>query len=157
MNIAGGVLIICAALWISFRLTSQGIYRIEAIEAVCKLVTYIKQNIDTFGTPVDTILLTYKCDILDGCAFGEIMRSYGIFEAVTRRLIPLCEMAQSDFETFAENIGKGYRDEELKRCDYYLSRFEACLFEEREKFLRYRPMYRYLPILGALSVVLLLI
>ena len=157
MNIIGGALILASSLGISVYLISEGKRRICACEAVCALITFIKQNIEAFGTPIDGILDTCRIDYLDNCAFGEVMRQKGLPSAASEGILTLGKEAQNDFETFAENIGKGYRDEEIKRCDYYLSRFELHLAEERERYERYTPMYRYLPPLGAMSVIIMLL
>lgn len=157
MTAAGSALIFAASVGISYLLVSERCRRIRAYEALCALVAFIKGNIEAFGTPVDNILENCRIEYFESCDFGEVLRREGLEAASSRRLLPLGIDAELDFEAFAENLGKGYRDEELKRCDYYLSRFDSYLAKEREALARYTPMYRYLPPLGALSVVILLI
>lgn len=157
MTLAGAVFVLSAALAVSGSLLSKGKRRIEVLDALCKLIEYIKQNIDTFGTPVGEIVAHYGYSVLDKYAFGDAMRKDGLCSAAVQKLLPIGEEAQNDLAAFAENIGEGYRDEEVRRCGYYLSRFEAHLAEEKEHYAKNIPLYRYLPLLAGVSALILLI
>lgn len=157
MTAIGVVLLLTSALGISLYLMAEGKQRITALEAVCSLIGFIRQNIKTFGTPLDGILDSCRIEYFEKISFGPLLRQKGLAVAAKECTFPIDRNAKLEFEAFAESAGKGYRDEEIKRCEYYLSRFEAYLATEKERFHRLRPMYRYLPILGALSVIIMLI
>ena len=157
MTIIGALLILGASCAVSFCLIREGAGKVTALEAVCRLIMHIKQNIETFGTPIDGILECYSSEYFEKSCFADEMRKNGIAHAASCGRIALREDAKTEFKAFAENIGKGYRDEEIRRCEYYLSLFEGYLSEEKDRLKRYSPMYRYLPPLAAMSLIIIVL
>lgn len=156
VKIIGAVLILASSLGVSAFLTKEGKRKVENLEAIIKLIEYIKRNIDAFLTPLSGIFTGYTCEVLDGCGFGDEMRKNGLVSAVQCGYLMLSENADDELLSFAEKLGGGYRDEEVKRCEYYRSVFESFAEAEREKQRRNRDLYRYIPPLGALSLLLVL-
>ncbi len=155
MTATGIVLILGAAVGASLLLTREARVRLSELEAVISLIAFIRQNIDTFASPVDTIASSWSCSVKGAKHFSDAVRKDGLKAAVYGGHVSLSADARNDIETFAENIGKGYRDEEVKRCEYYLARFEGYLASARESFERCRPLYRYVPFVCAASIIII--
>ena len=149
-----GALLFAASLGVSIMLTYESKRRIQNIEAVIRLIEFIKRNIDSFLTPLNGIYTEYSCDVLERCGFSEEMKTQGLKSAVECGYLHLPEKMDDAFLSFAEKLGEGYRDEEVKRCEYYLGIFADLAEGEREKARKNRDLYRYIPPLGALSLLL---
>lgn len=152
LRVLGGGLILACSVCVSLYLSAESRRKVENVHAVRELIGYIRRNIDSFLTPIRRILKEYRCDVIDGCGFGDVMRREGLTAAAEGEYLPLPKDAQTELLAFARSIGSGYRDEEIKRCEYY----EGVLLqiEEREREIsdKNRNLYRYLPPLGALSL-----
>lgn len=121
MRIIGG-----CALLISCALTSSYIIsveknKIEQIEAIIALIKRIRDRIDCYAMPVEKILNSA----------GDILLSLGIEKNITdfTQLLSECEIVCGEdckkiLNTFADTLGKGYREQQVKLCDTTISALE---------------------------------
>ena len=93
--IFGAVLMVGGALLVSTTIAEKEKRKIEILEALCRLITYIKQNIETFGTPIDDIIAGYRCEILEGYGFKDAIRLRGEREIPYQLIELISEEAQS--------------------------------------------------------------
>lgn len=155
-KIFGTLFILSASVAIGLDLTRREKEKLSVLSALCELIKHILRHVKCFESPIDSITSDYKSDALDRCGFGESMRSTSLLCADVG-LLPIDDAARREFENFSRGVGRGYRDEELKRCEYYLEYFESALSAERENFERRRAQFRYLPLLCGAAVVIILI
>ena len=101
--------------------------RLEVLDSFIALLFYIKGQIDCYCLPLSDILATLDESITRGCmchktpeSLEEMIRHSKIYlEDETRRLL----------YAFSSEFGSTFRDEQLRRCDYYIQ----CLCEERRR------------------------
>ena len=156
IKIFGLVLILSASLGVSFTLIGLEARRIRELEGLCELIRYIKNNIDSFLMPLEGIFLTFHSDELEKCGFEAEMKEHGLAAAAKLDLLSVDTKAREALSAFADSLGTGFRDDEVKRCEYYLELFGELAASEKQKAAKNRDMYRYLPPLAALSLILVL-
>jgi len=132
--------------------------RIDRVEAWIALLRLTKNQIDCFSLPVPEILARCEPSLLTRIGwegetpppdFGAITASdaIGMLSMEGRRIA--C--------AFSEEIGKGYRQEQLRTCDYSIGLFSA----ERDRLLSELPKKRKrdttLCMAAALGTVILLL
>ncbi len=156
IRICGLILLLSASVGVSFTLIGREAKRIRELEGICELIRYIKNNIDSFLMPLEGIFLSFHCDELEKCGFEAEMKAHGLAAAAGADFLSVDGKALGALSAFAGSLGTGFRDDEVKRCEYYLELFGALAVSEKEKAARNRDMYRYLPPLAALSLILVL-
>lgn len=155
MRGVGISLLLISALLYSFVLIKNEKRKIAQLKDMCALVLYIRRNIDAFMTPVNEILDSFEGY---GDAFSEYMtaaKKYGLPYASDQ-----CQLIQNGevvriFTDFTKKIGSGYKADELNLCQYCYAQLEDCLKRETEDSLKKTTMYKTLPIMSALSVILI--
>ncbi len=93
-------------------------------EAWIRLLRYVKLRIDCFSQPAPEILARVDETLLRECGFLGEARPSRFSE-----LLSLCEVKDGQTLTvlreFAEAFGKGYREEQIRECDYYIGLLES--------------------------------
>ena len=125
-------------------------------EHLISLVRFLRAQIECFSMSVPKALERAPDEILSGCGFSGEERPKSIGE-----LIDGCRITDEavirDMRRFSDDIGKGYREEQLTLCDYCLSLLEA----ERARIAGQLPLKikvnSALSLAGAAAVVILLI
>ncbi len=126
-------------------------------EEVAAFIKYIKRNIESFSMPVGEILSTYESEHFERTGFLDAMRADGLTEAIRGGYLTLSGTAEREFLEFASRLGSDYTDGEIKRCEYYVNLFEELSKTEKENASTNGRLYRLLPPLGAVSLIILLI
>ena len=108
-------------------------------------------------TPVNDILTNYTSPALEDCGFAEIMRKSGLRCALESGKLYLDGAEIKLLSDFSESLGIGYKDEEIRLCDYYIEKLTSASLKEKEKMEKNRNMYKYIPVLCALSLILTVI
>lgn len=126
----GGVL---AAIWL-VRFERM---KCRQAEGFLNLLRNIRLQIDCFGTPVGQILSSIDATLGKDIGITQKAQSFSELLKNTPLLLPkdFCRL----LEEFALSLGTGYREEELRYCDYYIARLDpmcARMCEELEKRTR---------------------
>lgn len=153
----GCILILGASSCLSLMLGRMGSRRLYAIAEVKKLLIFISRNIESFLTPVGTILSSYRSDYLDSCGFSDAMKEDGLCAAFLRGYADLPPEAEELMINFAGELGDSYAEDEVKRCRHYITLLEEIEAEEKARVEKNRDLYRFLPPLGALSLIIILL
>ena len=101
--------------------------KLDTVDGFISLIFYVKGQIDCFSRPRTEILSTLPAEVFCACncpggaetldELVEASRPY--LDEETLRLV----------SSFVSEFGSTFRDEQLRRCDYYIS----ALGEERKK------------------------
>lgn len=83
------------------------------------LLFYIRTNIDCYLTPVEQIFAEADPALLHACMGDASVKTPA--DLLSRSLPYLDNEAKRLLESFSREIGNCYREEQIKRCDYYLS------------------------------------
>lgn len=112
---------------------------IDRLEAWIALLRLAKNQIDCFSLPLSEILLRCEPSLLSRLGWEEESAPED-FAALGAEL-PLSELSEEGERVarfFCEEIGKGYRNEQLRTCDYSIGLFCA----ERDRLLAELPKRR---------------
>ena len=101
--------------------------RLTVLEGWIDLILYIRGQIDCYLMPMPEILASGDRALFEACMspanaadLPEILHASSIYlDGGTKRLL----------ESFVREIGTGYREEQLRRCDYFVD----VLRTQREK------------------------
>lgn len=115
----GGSMVIAAGGTAAFYLASYEKKKLSVLDAWIDLIFHIRGQIDCYLMPLDEILSCADEAVLKGCmcrtphpdlqALAQASSPY--FSQESKRLI----------NAFIKEIGGSYREEQLKRCDYYIN------------------------------------
>ena len=137
-KIFGGVLLLLAGCYIALMVVRFEKRRLRVMDGYISLLFYIKGQIDCYATPVSDILKGVDPYIIADCLgisthnvnqnsiqvsniglYDLLSESGSYLEPETRRLLG----------SFTNELGGCFREEQLRRCDYYIE----ALTEERSK------------------------
>lgn len=154
--IGAAVLITSAVMWGIFKVRAER-KTTDELEELCALVAFIGDNIAHLSRPLPEIFNEFRSNVLESCGFVDALRSGGMKAAVASLSCGESSEITREMSLFSEKLGMGYREEQTKLCNYTEGRLRTML-EERKKSLRDKEkLYRTIPVLLALSVILMFI
>ena len=117
-KIAGALLVLACGAGFALGAARYERARLQVHDGLISLLFFIKGRIDCYAMPAEQILLEMDQGILADCKCpGQIdsieallphVKSY--LDAETYRVL----------QAFGQGLGGGFRDEQIKRCDYYI-------------------------------------
>lgn len=125
--------------------------------ALCDLVKRTGEDIAVLCRPLDEIFGTYKSDALEEAGFLCVLREKGFYNAVLTVEPLISDDAAEILKPFAERLGGGDREAQTALCKRTAQRLFDLSEKEREKLTEKTKMYRALPLLCALSAVILIL
>ena len=97
--------------------------RIEVLNGWLDLIYYIRTQIDCYLTPIEQIFSELPPSLLqDWAGIGKVKNPSSLFKH-TRPYLDGESIRL--LEGFIREIGSGYREEQIKRCDYYLAALQG--------------------------------
>ena len=146
------LLVLCGFLGGSF-LCRKKEEALKLTEGYIALIKHIKNQIDCFNKPIDKILSTCPTSILAACGSSPGVTGMAELLSGSPELPPaVAEL----LDGFSRELGAGYRDSQLKLCDYYAGRLAA----ERDRLATELPKKRRstmtLCVCGAAAVAIIL-
>ncbi len=92
--------------------------RLQVHDALISLLFFIKGRIDCYAMPVEQIMLGMDKGILADCRCpGQVDSIEALLPHVKVYLDPETYRV---LQSFGAGLGGGFRDEQIKRCDYYI-------------------------------------
>ncbi len=127
--------------------------RLTVMDSFISLIFYIKGQVDCYSKPIEDILSGAPREILDNCSVEEGME---LSDIVDRNRMYLSDEGARLLACFSSEFGSTYREEQMKRCDYYIE----ALSEERknmaEDIPRKSKIYGTLAICSSLCLAIML-
>ena len=151
---AGASLIVISAIAVSVSAMTESRKRVRDTEAVLELISHAKSDIDCFLTPVDVIFSDFRCDALESCGFMNVLRQSGIEKAVSSRTASFSENTKDILLRFSSSLGRGYREDELRLCDWAYDGVSKELEKEIAGIRRNSGAIRFAPLIAALFFIL---
>lgn len=139
LKLPGALLLSAVGVYGAILLNRRAERRIERIEAWIALLRLTKNQIDCYSLPAPEILARCDGTLLSRLGWREIdpPKSFSTLgDGVDRQ--ELTEEGERIAVNFCEEIGKGYRAEQLHTCDYSIGLFCA----ERDRLLAELPRDR---------------
>ena len=128
----------------------------QRIEKYILLLRYIRSQIDCFALPICDILERADKALLAGCGWEREEPPSSVEDMLGEASVE-DEGARGILLEFCKDFGKSYLDEQIRRCDHFIS-----LLDERRNALakdlpRKKKLNSTLCISGAVAVIILLI
>ncbi len=122
-KIIGGLLLITVALVASAVMIIKERRRLSQLRAFSELIEFIYKQIEAFNLPIAEILSIADPELLRECGFSDKVSDFkgllsheGLFiDAKTKSLV----------FNFVTGLGRSYRDEQLRHCEYYLKEIKG--------------------------------
>lgn len=156
LRIMGAALVALSGVSAAYFLNSGAKRTLRQTESFISLVRFLRSQIECFSMSVPRALERCPREILVGCGYlgdtpprsvGELVDGCGEADGAVMR----------EMRRLADDIGKGYREEQLTLCDYCLSLLE----QQRSRISGQLPLKikvnSALSLAGAAAVVILLI
>ena len=153
----GCALVMLTSCAVSMILSLKVKQTLVAFTEVHGLLSHIKRNILAYRTPIETILAEYSSEYLDSIGFTDAVRAEGLCAAFSRGYLPLTAEAEDLLIDFAASLGGSLAESEVKRCEIYIERLCEMEAAYKESAEQNRDLYRLLPPLGGISLIIILI
>lgn len=133
IKLLGGLLMLCAG-----GMTAATVIRFEkrklsVLDAWIELLLYVRGQIDCYLLPLDEILAAADKTLLHACAPSG---KFDSLSALLQGALPYLEPeGRRLLSALVRELGSSYREEQIKRCDYYIHALELC----REKMAEALP------------------
>ena len=153
--VGAAILSLCGVLFAA-HLNRRAECRLRQVEGWISLLRFVKAQVECFSLPMSEILRRCDKEVLRSCGYPADL-SPKSFSAMIEAA-SFCDGESARIaRAFSEEFGKGYREEEMRGCDYYLAQLEAhkeCL---AKKLPAQKKMNATLSVCTALALVLLLL
>ena len=127
IKLVGGLLFCISGVIMALSYSRFQVKKLNTIDGFISLLFYIKGQIDCFARPRSDILSSLPAEVF--CALNCPHGAETLEEMVEACRIYLDEEPLRLVASFASEFGSTFREEQLKRCDYYIS----ALTEERRR------------------------
>ena len=114
----GVLLILSVGIFAAFVSVQYEKKRLTVVDGWIDLILYIRGQIDCYLMPIDRILTLADRDLLRACSVGKPVTT--LTQALRGAIPYLDPESRRLLSALARELGSSYREEQLKRCDYYL-------------------------------------
>ncbi len=159
-KLCGTIILLIASLVFGWKKIREERLKIRGAEDLGDLVEYISEQIEYTMKPLPEILGSYQSSFLAESGLIAAAQEYGVKEAWERcgnRLTLPEGNVRKIFGEFCKEIGRGYRKEELELCGLTLKRLRSEIDRMKKDTVNREKLYRTLPPLMVLSMVLILL
>ena len=139
---------------IAAHLNRRASVSLERVDAWMSLLTHIKNEIECFSMPVGEILRKTDMSILEGCGYGGAKPPKDMSELILRSDFS-DEECKKIVSNFTSEFGRCYRDEQVRRCEYYISRLDGVRTKISEQLPSKRKLNLTLCIAGSLAIAII--
>ncbi len=154
-KLIGGFLIIGVALIASGALVTKEKRRIKQLGGFTALIRFIFKQIEAFNMPIPEIISLADKELLSLCGFAD--GDSDILHVLTHKELYIDGKSKSLLINFASGLGKSYRDEQLKHCNYYISEIEKYCESEEKDYPRKRKLILTLTLCAAIGLIIIMI
>lgn len=159
VKLCGACLMLLLAALLASRGSAALRERVAVLEGFLSLLRYIREKIACFRTPAPDIFESFHCEALSRTGFLTQLRDGGMLFALEHKGdgLYLDGEAMALLSEFAAELGGGYAEEELARCELAISRLSDILASYKESLPKSTKLYRTLMLSGTLAVIIVLL
>ena len=150
-------MLLSSALLLSHTLCEQDRRRWKQVGAFLALLRTVKNRIDCYGEPIDTILSRCDAALLLACGHRAGRDAPDFFAFLEGCELCLSEGERQILYEFSGELGRGYRAEQVKVCEYYMARLDRAREALEEELPGRRKMIRTVCLSASLGAILMLI
>ncbi len=154
LRLIGASLLIIVGAWTGLSVRRSELKHVTALASSVALIRHARRKIDLFETPACELFV----DFSDG--FDEKVRVSLIEQPLEMAIKPVAVALGPDgavLEKFARELGCGYKADALRLCDYCLGVLEDRHAAAAGRYGTHKKLYVALPLLFAVSVIVLLL
>ena len=152
----GAIVIFVCGIETARRLNARLTGENERTEKYILLLRYIKVQIDCFALPIGEILARTEGSLLAGCGWRSESAPTSLDEMLTEAGLG-DRTSQGILLEFCKDFGRSYLDEQIRRCDHYITLLEERQVSVGKDIPRRKKLNSTLCISGALALIILLI
>ena len=152
----GAALLLLGAAGAGFSEIRRGRARIGELEAVLALARHIRESIGRLNAPLSDIYASFEDLRLTENGFLPLLRTRGMAEAFEKTEWRMPERDRGILRDLAGRLGRGFPEEQTALCRFAEDRLEEDLDRLRKAAPGEERLWRSIPILSALSLILLL-
>ncbi len=154
MKMLGGVILLITALYYSKTKQQQEQTKLTILTELCDLFGYLQKNIEHFSSPLGDLFRSYTSPALAKWNFYTVWQEHSLAKAVCQ-LPGLSEGIRKTLTDYDTKAGQGYKEEELQLCRYTREILSEELQRKRQESGGKNKLYKTMPFLLVLSIVLL--
>lgn len=155
--IGAAVILLSAALF-GYKLSRDYKAEQKAICGLYDMVVFVRDNIKHLMRPLPEIFLSYHNEYLENTGLIADIRERGLKAAWSdQTLLDEASAAYPIISDFVGSIGTGYCSEEIKLCDYTIDRLLEIIRKNEGEQRGKLKLYRTVPIMLALSIILIML
>ena len=152
---AGLILLLCCGLGAGRMLAAYETRKCRQAEGFSALIRHIRMQIDCFSLPIARVLSSLDARLCEECGCPAASPDFATLLATTKLLLP--EEGEALLCDFAAALGNGYREEQLRCCDYYLERLAPLCAQLRAELPKRVRLARLLPAAISAALILMLL
>lgn len=155
LKLIGCLTIFLAGVTVSFIIRRSANVRLSQLDGVISLLRYIRACIESYNSPIASILAGCAPDILIACGCHRECRD---LQTLVSSLSPSPsgEIAQI-LGSCAAEFGSGYREEQLRSLDHHIVRLDALREPMKDKTEKEKKLATALCLSAAAMLVILLL
>ena len=156
MRAIGIIIVLISGVAGSFLVVSEFEKRLTNTRALCKLLRVCTEQVEYFSCSSHEILANCDALLLRECGYldKEIPNDFSEF-------LDRCEILSNESRAimieFAKDFGKSYKDEQVKRCKYYLEKMDEHESKLESSLPAQRKLYFAILLAATLTAIILLI
>ena len=151
----GGLLLVISALVCADHTNKKRALSLERAEGWTALLGYVKTQVECFSLPIGEILCRCDKKLLLRCGFTSSEEP----PLELSSFVESCDISDSETERLmrelASEFGRCYREEQVKRCEYYIGMLETRVGSMREQLQVKKKLTTTLWLTGSLMLVIL--
>ena len=157
LKIAGSFIILSACWLYGYQLSQKSEKDLLITDALVSFVMFINASIKTNRMPLRDIFSDFTNEELHNCGFINALNESGLSDAISSIEVYLTVEASEAMLFLDKNIGGIDLESQTRVCDYVEEKLREEYAKIKSNYKEKRRMYRLLPILAGLSVIVLAI
>lgn len=149
--IAGSILLLASAAFFSYEKIRAERSRYAGLQEWLSFLTYAENQIRSFRTPYPEIFAAYREQ--NRTTFSNSLAQNGLVCQLSSSVVP--NDAVPVLRDYVAKAGSHYEAEEVRLCGYTIAALQTISDAEKKKLREKTKLYRTLPLMLALSIVLL--
>lgn len=135
-RLLGGICLVGSGIWFYLARDSFQKKKCTQLDAYIKLLKYIKNQVECYMKPIDSIMGSCSPELLELCGIDDCKNTSTLDKALDGASFFIDEDAIDVLYRFSADYGRGYLSEQIRSCDRYsleLEELRKIYYEKRRK------------------------
>ena len=152
-KLIGSIFLCASGTYVSMYVSKFQKNKLVVFDSFISLIFYIKGQVDCYSRPISEILSAAPREIIENCGFED---GADLCLMVESKRTYLSGEAYRLLSCFASEFGSTYREEQMKRCDYYIEALSQERVNLADELPKKSKIYSTLAICGSLCLAIML-